>query len=109
MATQILQLEEVNVSGFEGIVSGRLILRLAQEKQIYKEGIASHVGRIDYPKWLGGVAEILQLNKTTVNLSYNPNNLDMPGNIYIHGEENDREATKQILERMLNTKLMRTR
>ena len=109
MTTQIIQIEEVNLTGFEGRVSGRLLKKLADEKQIYREGIASYVGRIDFPKWLGGVAEILQLNKTSVKLSYNPDNLDMPGNIYIYGELEDRESTKQILERMLNTKLVRTR
>jgi hypothetical protein len=70
---QVIQLEETNVGGYEGSVSGRLIHKLAHKKQIYSEGIASYVGAIHFPKWLGGVSEILHMNKTTVRLSYNLN------------------------------------
>ncbi|MBI2632023.1 hypothetical protein HYW75_03395 [Candidatus Pacearchaeota archaeon] len=107
MTAQIIQLEESNMDRFENSVSGILIQKLVKGRQIYEEKIANYVGRIDHPEWLGGVSEILHMNRTTVKLNFNPMDLDSPGHIYIFGEEADRQSTKQLLERLLNTQLMR--
>lgn len=86
-------------------LDGHAMRRLLEEPHLFREGIATHLGVMRYPKWLGGITEILHINKTSVYLGYNPDNLDNPAILSIHGTNEDILATKSLLEHLLKTKL----
>src|SRR3989344_5517620 len=85
--------------------SGRInyesINRLLADRHLFTEGVAMYVGKITYPEHLGGLADVIHMNETTVNLSYNPKRSNISEFISIYGREQKIEETKQLLARSL--------
>ena len=78
-------------------------------EQILREGIATYIGKIEYPRWLGSAKEILHINQTTVTLSYSPCNPYNRTVLKIHGINEDILRTKELLEQILKEDLIRSK
>ena len=89
-------------------LDGHVAKRLLEEPHLFRECIASYVGKIVYPVWLGGVTEILHINKTTLGISYNPDDLHNSVYLSIHGLNKDILHTKRLLEHILKIGLVRS-
>jgi hypothetical protein len=103
-----IQLEEVNSYKYRassGTFNGHIIRKVLDNRQIFQEKIATYCGRVEYPRWLGGVKEIIHMNNTTVGLAYDPSNMEASGVIYIDGRGECIAETIGILERLLNITL----
>src|SRR3989338_2174171 len=109
MELETFQLEAVHSHSYksEKGLTGRLICNMMGDRKIFQERIAYYVGQIQYPPWLGGRVDIIQMNRTTVALAYNEADLEMPtAEIRIYGSNEDVAPTKNILERLLNMELI---
>ncbi len=97
--------EVVTYQTKELIFNANTAEKILKDPHLFGENVASYVGRIDFPKFLGGVVEIIHMNNTTVCLAYNPQDQDIQGYIVIHGSTEKRKSTKSLLERHLGATL----